>query len=188
MEALDLLLNRVSVTRLSEPAPTAAQLDILFRAALRAPDHGQLRPWRFLTIEGESRERLGELMAQSLVVRQPDATEEAVQKARNMPLRAPLLTVVIVRVVTHPKVPDSEQMLAAGCSAHGLLLAAHALGLGAVWRTGEFSYDRHLAKALGLAENEHLLGFIYLGTPEGKLRTPPELNPAEYVSQWGSPQ
>ena len=40
MDALDLLLNRVSVTRLVEPAPTAAQLELMFRAALRAPDHG----------------------------------------------------------------------------------------------------------------------------------------------------
>ncbi len=188
MEALDLLLNRVSVTRLADPAPTTAQLDILFRAALRAPDHGQLRPWRFLTIQGEGRERLGQVMAESLLIRQPEATQEAVQKARKMPLRAPLLAVVIARVVPHPKVPDSEQVLAAGCAAHGLLLAAHAQGLGAVWRTGEFSYDRHLANVLGLAENEQMLGFIYLGTPEGKLRTPPDLDPAEFVSQWVGPQ
>ncbi len=188
MQALDLLLNRVSVTRLAEPAPTSAQLDILFRAALRAPDHGQLRPWRFLTIQGESRERLGELMAQSLLVRQPDAKDEAVQKARKMPLRAPLLVIVIARVISHPKVPDGEQMLAAGCAAHGMLLAAFAQGLGAVWRTGDFSYDRHLANVLGLAANEHILGFIYLGTPDGKFRTPPDLDPAEFVSQWSGVQ
>ncbi len=188
MEALDLLLNRVSVPRLADPAPTAAQLDILFRAALRAPDHGQLRPWRFLTIEGEARERLGEVMAESLLVRQPGATEEAVQKARKMPLRAPLLIVVIAQVVPHAKVPDSEQVLAVGCAAHGLLLAAHAQGLGAVWRTGEFSYDDHLAKALGLGENEQMLGFIYLGTPEARLRTPPVLDPVDFVSQWTGAQ
>ncbi len=184
MEALDLLLNRVSVTRLTDPAPSAAQLDLLFRAALRAPDHGQLRPWRFLTIQGDARERLGRLMAESLRVRQPDAADEAVHKARKMPLRAPLVVVVVASVLPHPKVPDSEQVLAVACAAHGLLLAAHAQGLGAVWRTGEFSYDPYLAKALGLGGNEQLLGFIYLGTPEGNLRTPPELDPQNFVSQW----
>ncbi|MCQ4311603.1 NAD(P)H nitroreductase [Stutzerimonas sp. VN223-3] len=184
MDALDLLLNRVSVTRLADPAPTAAQLDVMFRAALRAPDHGQLRPWRFLTVQGEARERLGELLAESLRLRQPEAAEEALQKARKMPLRAPLLVVVIARVLPHPKIPESEQVLAVGCAAHGLLLAAHAQGLGAVWRTGEFSYDRHVAQELGLATNEQLLGFIYLGTPEGNLRTPPELEPGHFVGQW----
>ena len=58
MEALDALLNRVSVPRLTDPAPNAAQREALFQAALRAPDHGQLRPWRFLTIEGQGREKL----------------------------------------------------------------------------------------------------------------------------------
>ncbi|WP_313087458.1 nitroreductase family protein [Pseudomonas sp.] len=184
MDALDLLLNRVSVTRLAEPAPTPAQLDVLLRAALRAPDHGQLRPWRFLTVQGDARLRLGELFAESLRRRQPDALEESLEKPRKMPLRAPMLMVVIARMLPHAKVPDGEQTLAVGCAAHGILLAAHAQGLGAVWRTGEFAYDRHVAEGLGLAENEQILGFIYLGTPEGNLRTPPQLDPRYFVSAW----
>jgi nitroreductase len=188
MDAVDLLLNRASVTRLADPAPTAAQLDLIFRAALRAPDHGQLRPWRFLTIQGEARERLGELFAEALRLRQPDASEETLHKPRKMPLRAPMVVVVIARVLSHPKIPASEQVLAVACAAHGILLAAHSQGLGAVWRTGEFAYDRHVAQQLGLAENEQLLGFIYLGTPEGNLRTPPELDPRSFVSQWDRAQ
>lgn len=188
MDALELLLNRVSVTRLIDPAPDAAQLDVLFRAAMRAPDHGQLRPWRFLTIEGVARERLGELFAASLLLREPQAAEPALDKARKMPLRAPLLVVVIARQQPHPKVPAGEQALAVGCAAHGLLLAAHALGLGAVWRTGEFAYDRNVARELGLTEDEVVLGFIYLGTPEGKLRTPPVLEPRDFVQAWEGPR
>ncbi len=184
MEALDLLLKRVSVTRLTDPAPTSAQLDVMFRAALRAPDHGQLRPWRFLTIQGEAREQLGKLMAESLRVRSPEASDDALLKASKMPLRAPLLVVVIAHVQPHPKVPGSEQVLAVSCAAHGLLLAAHAQALGAVWRTGDFAYDPYLAKALGLTGDEQILGFIYLGTPEGTPRTPPEVDPQQFVSEW----
>ena len=186
MDALDLLLNRVSVTRLCDPAPDEAQLDLLFRAALRAPDHGQLRPWRFLVIQGAARERLGELFVESLRRSDPDCSEEAMHKAYKMPLRAPMLVGVIARLQPHPKVPESEQVLAVACAAHGLLLAAHAQGLGAVWRTGAFSYDEHVAEGLMLAANERLLGFIYLGTPEGRLRTPPPLDPHQFVSQWPS--
>ena len=187
MDALDLLLNRVSVTRLVDPAPTAEQLHVMFRAALRAPDHGQLRPWRFLVIEGQARDRLGELLAEALRLRQPDASEEVLQKPYKMPLRAPMLVAVIACPVPHPKVPQSEQVLAVGCAAHGLLLAAHAQGLGAVWRTGEFAYDRHVAEGLGLMATEQLLGFIYLGTPAGGLRTPPALEPEAFVSRWDGP-
>ncbi|RPW88762.1 nitroreductase family protein, partial [Pseudomonas aeruginosa] len=76
MEALDALLTRVSHARLSDPAPSPEQLDRLFRVALRAPDHGQLRPWRFILVEGEGRRALGDLYARALASRQPDAAEE----------------------------------------------------------------------------------------------------------------
>lgn len=184
MEALDLLLKRVSVARLCEPAPDAEQLELMFRAALRAPDHGQLRPWRFLTIAGEGRERLGEVFAEAVRQRDAQASDEALEKARRMPLRAPLLVAVIARLQEHPKVPHSEQLLAAGCAAHGLLLAAQALGFGGIWRSGELAFDAQVASRLGLGSDERLLGFIYLGSPEGRVRTAPELDPVDFVSPW----
>ncbi|QLF91889.1 nitroreductase [Pseudomonas sp. ABC1] len=184
MNADDLLLERVSVARLGEPGPNAVQLDAMFRAALRAPDHGQLRPWRFLTIAGDDRLHLGQLYAQAVFAKSPDAPLEALEKARNMPLRAPLLIVVIACVRAHPKVPELEQLLAAGCAAHGLLLCAHAQGLGAIWRTGEMAFDRVVEEGLGLQEGERVLGFIYVGTPLGQPRSAPRLEPGDFVKSW----
>lgn len=184
MEALDALLNRVSAPRLREPAPDAAQREVLFRAALRAPDHGQLRPWRFLTVEGAAREQLGELFAAALTANSAPVTQEALSKARAMPLRAPLLIVVIARLQDHFKIPQQEQLLAAGCAAHGILLAAHAQGIGAVWRTGELAYNARVAQGLGLSGAEKIIGFLYLGTPERELRTPQELAVSAFVSAW----
>ncbi|MCO7521052.1 MULTISPECIES: NAD(P)H nitroreductase [unclassified Pseudomonas] len=184
MEALDALLNRVSVPRLSEPAPNAAQREALFQAALRAPDHGQLRPWRFLTIEGQGREKLGELFAQAVQAK-GDAAQAALDKARAMPLRAPLLIVVIARLQEHFKVPQIEQRLAAGCAAHGILIAAHAQGIGAVWRTGDMAFDAHVHEGLGLESNEEVIGYLYVGTPMGEPRTAPVLDTAQYVKAWG---
>lgn len=184
MNALDVLLNRVSAPRLREPAPDAVQRELLFRAALRAPDHGQLRPWRFLTIEGSGRERLGELFAQALAAGATEVGEDALAKARAMPLRAPLLVVVVARVQAHPKVPPQEQVIAAACAAHAILLAAHAQGIGAVWRTGELAYNARVAAGLGLAADEQIVAFLYLGTPERELRTPAPLQVADFVSAW----
>ncbi|MGB4073065.1 nitroreductase family protein [Pseudomonas sp.] len=185
MDALDALLNRVSAPRLVAPAPDAAQRELLFRAALRAPDHGQLRPWRFLTIEGAALTQLGELFASALPA---DASPEAVAKAHAMPLRAPLLVVVVARLQAHFKVPQQEQLLAAGCAAHGILLAAHAQGIGAVWRTGELAYNPQVAAGLGLGAGEQIVGFLYLGTPERELRAVPQLELADFVSAWAAPQ
>ena len=139
MQALDALLNRVSVPRLLDPAPTAEQREVLFGAAMRAPDHGHLQPWRFLTVEGEAREQLGEILAQAALLQDAEAPQAVVDKARNGPLRAPLVVVVVARLQDHLKYPKSEQLLAAGCAAHGILLAAYAQGIGAVWRTGELA-------------------------------------------------
>ncbi|OLF54828.1 nitroreductase family protein [Pseudomonas chlororaphis] len=184
MEALDALLNRVSVPRLLDPAPTAAQREVLFAAALRAPDHGQLRPWRFLTVEGEAREQLGELLVEAVQLQGGEVTEAALDKARAMPLRAPLVVVVVARLQEHFKVPKSEQLLAAGCAAHGILLAAYAQGIGAVWRTGELSYSPHVAKGLGLGEGEEIIAFLYLGTPLNEPRIAPKVDVAEFVGAW----
>ena len=182
MEALDALLHRVSVPRLHDPAPDEAQRQLLFRAAFRAPDHGQLRPWRFLTIEGTARERLGELFAQAVAT--GGGKPEMLAKARAMPLRAPLLVAVIVSPKMHFKVPESEQILSAGCAAHAIVIAAHALGLGAMWRSGDLSHDPVVKAGLGLGSHEQIVGFIYLGSAEGDRRTPPELDPAQFVAAW----
>jgi nitroreductase len=168
MDALDALLNRVSAPRLIAPAPDSAQREVLFRAAMRAPDHGQLRPWRFLTVQALP----------------DDASPEAVTKARAMPLRAPLLVVVIARVQAGSKVPAQEQVLAAGCAAHGILLAAHAQGVGAVWRTGDMAYNRQVAAGLGLSADEQIVAYLYLGTPERELRAVPRLQVSDFVRAW----
>lgn len=184
MDALDVLLNRVSVPRLIDPAPDAAQREILFGAALRAPDHGQLRPYRFLTVEGAAREKMGELLVEALLLSDPEATPQALDKARLGPLRAPLVVVVVARLQDHVKVPKQEQRIAAGCAAHGVLLAAYAMGVGAVWRTGELSYSAHVAKGLGLTAEEEVVAFLYLGTPLNEPRTAPKQDVADFVSEW----
>lgn len=184
MQALDALLNRVSVPRLLEPAPTQEQRDLLFAAAMRAPDHGQLRPWRFLTVEGAAREQLGSLLVEAARLQDPDAPQAALDKAQNGPMRAPLVVVVIARLQEHFKVPKSEQLLAAACAAHGILLAAYAQGIGAVWRTGDLSYSAHVAKGLGLKEGEEVIGFLYLGTPQNPPRTAPREDLAAFVQAW----
>ncbi|HXR01678.1 MAG TPA: nitroreductase family protein [Pseudomonas sp.] len=184
MEALDLMLNRVSVPRLVEPAPDAAQREILFSAALRAPDHGQLRPYRFLTVEGDARQRMGDMLAQALVEGAGPADEKALDKARLGPLRAPLVVVVIAKLQDHYKVPKKEQLITAGCAAHSVLLAAYALGVGAVWRTGELSYSPLVAKGLGLAADEEVIAFLYLGTPQNPPREAAKPDVVDFVSQW----
>ena len=165
MDIKDALLNRLSCPALTEPGPDVQQLEFIFQAALRAPDHARLRPWRFLTIEGEARNRLGDLLAEVALSEQHDLSADSIKRFRGLPLRAPCLVALICKKQTHAKVPEIEQKLSLGAAGQNILHAAYALGLGAMWRTGKINYHPLLAEGLGLAENEELLGFIYLGTP-----------------------
>ena len=184
MDAIELLLERVSSPILQEPGPDGATLEIMFQAALRAPDHARLRPWRFLVVNGDARQALGELLVQVAVAGQPDLSEEAQTRIRATPLRAPTLVLAICSLKEHPKVPEIEQKMSLAAAVQSLLLAAHALGVGAIWRTGELCYQSALASGLGLAGNEQLLGFVYLGTPGGNEKKVPAMATSQFVSQW----
>ena len=184
MDALTLLAQRNSAPRLTEPGPTVEDLQTMLRCALRAPDHGYLRPTRFLTIENDRRAALGELFAQALVTRNPTAPTDEIEKNRQAPLRAPLIIVVIARLQANPKIPTIEQRLTAGCAAHSLLLAAQALGFGAIWRTGANSYDPVVRTGLQLTEDEEITGYIYVGTASAPAKPIPQLDPTEFAQAW----
>lgn len=184
MDALTALHNRVSSPRLSGNPPSREVLDNIFRAALRAPDHAQLRPWRFLVIQGEARERLGDLFVSAQQTDDPALSQQAMEKARSKPMRAPTLIVVIASVSEHPKVPEVEQLISAGAAAHSMLLAAFAQDVGAMWRTGSMAYHPAVEKGLGLKANERIVGYLYVGEVEGRTRTLEPLPLSDYVSEW----
>ena len=180
--ALTLLQQRISQPRLTDPGPDQDHLSELYKAAFRAPDHARLRPWRFIEVSGDDRTRLGELMANSARRDNPELADKAFQKLLNSPLRAPTVLIVWAEITDHPKVPPIEQVLATGAAVTNLVNAAHALGIGAVWRTGAPAYSPTLKQALGMADKDHLVAFIYLGTPAKESKPAPILDPADYVS------
>ena len=185
MDAIEALTTRSSLGRTTEPAPEGSDLDLILRAALRAPDHKSLRPFRFLLVRDEARHRLGDVFARALLARQPDATPDMVERERGKVRRAPLLIVVVVRaeegVVGVPRV---EQFMSAAAAAGNILLAAHALGYGAMWRTGAPAYDPTVQAALGLGADESIAAFLYLGTPTGRAPACRTTDPAPFVAEW----
>lgn len=178
------LRSRNSSPKLVEPAPTEAEVDEMLHCALRSPDHGRLKPWRFVSIRGERRAAFGELLEASLLRSNPEADEAARARARAAPLRAPLIVVVLAAISEHPKVPPWEQRMAAGCAAFSLELAAEALGYASIWRTGAYAEDPRLVEALGGAANEEVVAFLYVGTRDCPPKPLPEMVPADYHRVW----
>jgi len=167
MEAIELLRSRHSASKLGAPAPSAEAVEAMLEAAARAPDHGRLQPWRLILIEGDARRSFGEILAEALARRNPLAGEPALAREREKALRAPLIIVVTTRCDRSGKIPIVEQIVSAGCAAHGLMLAAFAQGLGAFWRTGEAAYDEAVKGALGVSSDDLIVGFIFVGTDTG---------------------
>ena len=184
MDALELLHTRESARALVEPAPDSEAMAAILKAAVRAPDHGRLRPWRFFVIRGDARKRLGDVLADACKTRKPDTPPEMLARERDKVLRAPLIVVVAARVQPGARIPEIEQILAAGAAAQNIMLAAHALGYGAMWKTGDPAYDPNVKTALGLQPTDAIVGFMYLGTRSGG--PSPTVRPAadDFICEW----
>ena len=183
---LELLQQRHSIPsrQLGAPAPDEATLRELLTAAIRVPDHGKLAPFRLIRLKGEARLRFGERLAALAIRKQPELSDAKREKEQLRYTFAPLVIVVVARIDAASSVPEIEQRLSAGCVACNLLLGAHALGYGAQWLTGWAAYDPDVAALLRLAANEHVTGFIHLGTPQ--LAAPDRERPAldDLLSTW----
>ncbi len=188
MDALTALQTRASCPQLESPAPDEEQRQHLQLAALRAADHGSMRPWRYLCIQGQAAlGQLGQLFVRAAKIQTAaELTESQCQFFLNMPLRAPLIYVAICSVIDNPRVPREEQLMATACSVQNLITAAFALGFGAYWRTGDMAFNQTVKIGLGLAAHEEIIGFIYLGTPSTKLKTVPNLSIADFFTNWPS--
>ncbi|HEY4975271.1 MAG TPA: nitroreductase [Steroidobacteraceae bacterium] len=185
---IDVLLSRRSVPALllGAPGPSAQQIDAAIDTALRAPDHGGLKPWRFVLIQGAARARLSELFVRRLQQREPSTPPGKIDKARRMPLSAPLVIAVGAHLRLDHKVPELEQLLACGAGVMNLLNAFHAQGYGAIWLTGGNAYDPQIAAALGFDAQERCLGFVYVGSAPAPEDSPPRRpERAAYVRDWG---
>lgn len=181
---IELLLNRNSAAKLDAPAPNAFELAQIQQAALRAPDHGRIRPWRFLTVQGEARHKMGDLFVEAMLQDDPNTDQATLDKTRSNPLRAPLIIVAIANLQESDKAPGWEQMLSAGCAAHGILLACEALGYAGIWRTGPLAEHTHVTKGLGLKPNEKLIGFLYIGTRASNAKPLPDIEADDFWQDW----
>ncbi len=159
--------------KLKAPGPSRAELERILLAGAKAPDHGKLAPWRFVVLEGAGREVLANTMAGSLQGRMPEASAAQLDAERQKPLRAPTIIVVAAHPIRGHKVPEHEQTHAVAAAVQNMFLAAHALGYGVMWKTGEAARDPAVKRALGLEDGDEIVAFLYLGTnaAPGPIRT-----------------
>jgi nitroreductase len=170
VNTLDAIHTRQSISRVKPDPVPRETIEKLLSAAVQAPNHYKVRPWRFVVMTGSSRERLGEVMAQAFLDKfpdlPPDVQAKALEKERSKPLRSPVLIAVGVDKPVESKVVEIENVCATAAACQNLLLAAHALGLAAKWRTGDPARDSKVKRFLGFEPDQHLIAFLYIGYPE----------------------
>ena len=165
MELFDAIASRSMAKQLSGPGPSAEQIARLLEAADRAPDHGRLKPWRFVPVNGAEREAFANAVALARRDQIPAFTDEQMEMEREKIRRSP--TILVAGCVVRKdiaKVPEIEQVIAVGAAVENLMLAANDLGVGAMWKTGPAAYSARVKAAVGLAPDDHIVAILHLGT------------------------
>jgi len=193
-EVLETIRGRRSIGKVRPECPPRALIESVIEAGTWAPNHRLTEPWRFIVLAGAARRAFGSVLVESHAAkrsraagRDDEATlaeaRAAEAKVAMKPLRAPVVIAVAVEPTIGPKIDEAEELMAGAAAAQNMLLAAHALGLGAIWRTGDPIYDPAVKAFFDLEPSAHLLGFIYLGYPDG---APPQRQrtPAAQFTRW----
>jgi nitroreductase len=178
MSLREAIISRRSVGRVLPDALPRAEVEALLEAAVSAPNHHLTAPWRFVVLAGDARREVGEAHARAVARAKPDLPAEGLAKEAARLERAPVVIAAIVRGSEDP-VQAREDRDAVAAAIENLLLAAHAGGLGAMWRTGVMVDEPEVREALGLEPGDAIVGFVYLGRPAGP---PPERPPRPEVA------
>ena len=184
METLEAIQTRNSVPLLTDPAPTSEEMSEVYKGALRAPDHARLRPWKFIEVRGDSRDKLAKIFIDTATALNSDLSENEISKLEKAPHRAPMIIILAANIKEHPKVPEIEQIISLGAAAQNILLGIHEIGYSAVWRTGNMAFNPEITKFLGLEENFKIIGYLYVGTSTGKEKPIPELEIQDFLEVW----
>ena len=161
MNVLEFLHTRQSNPHLQGETPSEDTINNILMAGMRVPDHAGLTPWRFTLVKEQGLNKLSQAFKSAAI---SDGADDAkIAKAEKMPFRAPLIIVISTKFHQHVKVPQQEQLIAAGCAAHAMQMAASSIGLGAMWRTGDMSYHPLVKERLNIELHEEIVGFLYIG-------------------------
>lgn len=186
---LDFLLARRSapIHELAEPAPSADEIDTILRVATRVPDHGMLTPWRFILYRGESRVKVGEMLAELAEKLEGPLSDARRQQELTRFSRAPLVVGVVSSPKESIKFPEWEMFLSGAMVALNLMHAANALGYGTNMITNWYSDKEEGRRILGLAPHERVIGFVHIGSHPRNTPDRPRPDVAGLVSEYSGP-
>ena len=175
--ALQLLLTRYSVSAkyLGAPGPTDEEIWTIAMAALRAPDHNKLLPFRFEILRDGALARLADLFED--YGRRRGKTGETLVAERTRAMQAPVVIAVVARIdPDNSDVPPHEQWACVGGAISNALTALHFMGYAGKMLSGARAADPAIIAAFCDA-GETLVGWIAAGTPTAPPKARGEVDP-----------
>jgi nitroreductase len=187
MSVFEIIARRRSIGKMTAERPTREQIERMLEAATHAPNHHNVQPWKFVVLAGGARAELGEVMAEALLARASDLSEEkgriALEKERNKLLRAPVVIVVAAECPRQGKALEIENVEAVAAAVENMLLVGEEMGLATMWRTGDAAYSPCVKRWLKLAPADHIVAFLYVGYPAIP-RQPRQPHPFQEKTTW----
>ena len=181
---LSAIHGRRSVGRVSADPVAREVVEELLDAAVAAPNHKETGPWRFVVLAGDARGVVGEAHARAVARTRANLTPEGRAKEAALLDRAPVV-IACCLIPGEDPVRAREDRDAVAAAVQNLLLAAHARGLGAIWRTGTMTDEPEVCEALGLEPRDALVGLVYLGRLlDGEDAEPPARRGSDPFTEW----
>ncbi|AMA73849.1 Nitroreductase [Aneurinibacillus thermoaerophilus] len=188
-DLLELIMTRRTIGKVKDDPVPREDIEKILEAGNWAPSHFNTQPWKYFVITGNGRKRLGEAYAKIALLEKGEGLTDAetkalYEKSMNKAFRAPLVIAVACLPHEEEYVVEAEEFAAVAASIQNMLLAAHALGYGAIWRTGAPSYHPVMKELFGLGAKDRLMGLVYIGRPD-MVRESRRI-PVEQKTEWWS--
>ncbi|WEG12568.1 nitroreductase [Pullulanibacillus sp. KACC 23026] len=187
MDVLEAIHTRQSIGKVKSDPVDQSLIEQILELATRAPNHRHTEPWRFYVMTGAGREVLGNAYTDIALEKVANLTEKdralIAEKQKEKAERAPVVIAVAAAYSSDDEIQQKEERAATHAAIENMLLAAHGLGLGAIWRTGEPAYHPRMREAFHLEDYEDLVGFVYIGYPDSQKDRQPR-KPFSEVTKW----
>lgn len=175
MDAIESILTRRSVRIFKEEDIPPNKIAEILSCAVKAPSSSNKKPWEFILVKDQKvKDRIGHLGARSLYERKKRKLKDTKPRFAKI-AQAPLFIVVACDTKKSPIFWRHD----GSAATQNILLAAHALGLGAVWLGAPVALKKHsneIKKLLKIPKSREIVSIVALGTPKTLSNPRPHIN------------
>ena len=163
-----------------------ALINNLLELADWAPTHGHTEPWRFVVFANDAVKQFSKDHAEMYNENTPAAKFETAkyEKLLHNIENASHGIAVYMKRGNNPKITLIEEICATAAAVQNILLGASALNIAALWGSGGLTFHPAMKAYFGLKDEDHMIGFIYLGYADKVQKQGERIVPLQEKMEW----